>query len=835
MITVSYVFAEAYSTFTNNLDKEIMALLPDSYEESNNIDHIPVDLETDKVGKYEFEGWNPFVDHETGDITYQGIWISPDSRWKKSATKGLLRAGASALFSFDGAWDVPNSVGYTGSSRFMLNGEQAYCIDPDVHMDNSYIGASYSVSGSVGGDLARIAVMGTYNGVSPGSIQAAIWNAIKGTSAGGDDCQPGYWAYDSTGWRIPSCDCYSSGSLQRLMTNIGSPVPDTGKLNLKKVSSDSNYAYGTYTNNYSLAGAVYGVYTDPACTDQAYTLVTDSNGNSNTLVFSNDVTLYIKETTPSKGFALDASIYTARITRGRTTTITSQENPYNDPVRIVLVKQNARSSERAKYLDEAEFTVRYYDTQENELTGLEAKNTWVFKAIYNADGEAEVIMDSEHYVAGDSLPLNDAGMFYLPLGTFTIQESKAPQTYAADPNVYIGHIYRENDQTITVVNESGFLTVENEKLTQSEREVIISTTAVFEENGEHRYVADGVAHIVDTVEYDFLVPGQTYRMKAKLMQVNVEEVLWTQEDYENGECEEDNVGTVRSRTRTEGDLVMEAETTFVPEEESGTVDVRFDGIDLDDKANTDYVVYEYLYLLDTEPVIDEVTGEPSGEITVTGEEEITYHEDINDEGQSVHVDELYRAAFVLYKISEGNRNRKLSGAYFTITTHRVKRDGREVDRDLGVYVTGGIYISAEEGEELTVKLYRKPSSTTDPETGEEVLPDSIEPEFIGEYMSSLNSKTRQNAVMILGLEDGIYFTQVGNEEMVTWYIAEGTIYLPKQEEDTEITFAEIAAPEGYVRDSKPFVMNLGHDYTVDRVENYRSNYFPYVPVTGRDI
>ena len=70
--------------------------------------------------------------------------------------------------------------------------------------------------------------------------------------------------------------------------------------------------------------------------------------------------------------------------------------------------------------------------------------------------------------------------------------------------------------------------------------------------------------------------------------------------------------------------------------------------------------------------------------------------------------------------------------------------------------------------------------------------------------------------------------------MQAWYIAKGTIFLPEQEEDTEITFTEIAAPTGYVKDGKPFTMTVGHDYTVERVENYRSNYFPYVPVTGRD-
>ena len=66
-------------------------------------------------------------------------------------------------------------------------------------MDSSYAGATYNNAGGYGGDVARIAVMGTYRGVNPGSIQAAIWNLLTGSSAGGEDCQPGYSGYDDSG------------------------------------------------------------------------------------------------------------------------------------------------------------------------------------------------------------------------------------------------------------------------------------------------------------------------------------------------------------------------------------------------------------------------------------------------------------------------------------------------------------------------------------------------------------------------------------------------------------------------------------------------------------
>ena len=843
-VSMTYMFLEAYHTESDNLPKEVMELLPENRTISRNADQSPEPMAVTQVGEWSWQGWNPYHDEE-GNVTYFGIWMSPDSRFEKPERPGLLRASSSATFVYSGYWTVPNACGYSGESRFTLDGDVAFCIEPNVHMDNTYRGATYVRSGSTGGTSARIAVMGKYNGVDEGSIQAAIWNAILGTSAGGADCQPDYWGYDDDGWRIPEVDVYTSGSKQTLICNIPSPEPDTGKLKLKKVSSDSNYPYGSYTNNYSLAGAVYGVYTDQACTNEVYTLTTNANGDSNTLEFNNDATYYVKEKTPSKGFGLDSNIYTARVTRGSTVTITSNEVPYNDPVIIVLKKQNVRHPEKVKYLDEAEFTVRYYDTQEDEVSAQSPKKTWVFKPIYTENGDAVITMDEEHYVSGDQLPLNAYGDFYLPLGTFTIQETKAPQTYQIDPNIYVGHIYREDGETKSIINGGEYLTVENEALTQSECEVIISTTAIFEENGEHRYVADGVAHIVDVVEYDYLIPGDYYKIKAKLMQVEVTETRYSKEEYdayvgEHGEEPEWQVGDIRERTKTEIGEVAEAEVLFSPKEESGTQNVVFDGIDFDDRANTDYVVYEYLYHCEVEIPTPEPgpdpqpEPQPESEPVVISEEQVTYHEDLYDEGQSVHVDELYRADFLLYKIGDGNRNIKLSGAYFDVKTHRVKRDGREIDHELGTYVTGGIYIPGEdEVTQFTVRLYSDPKPAVDPETGEEIPPESDDPVFVEEYASELNKKFSVQAVTILGLEDGIYYTQINDEDdMKTWRIEKGMIFLPMQEEDTEITFRELIAPQGYYLESRPFVMSVGHDYELLEVENYRSNSMIIIPHTG---
>ena len=99
----------------------------------------------------------------------------------------------------------------------------------------------------------------------------------------------------------------------------------------------------------------------------------------------------------------------------------------------------------------------------------------------------------------------------------------------------------------------------------------------------------------------------------------------------------------------------------------------------------------------------------------------------------------------------------------------------------------------------------------------------------------MDSRFKKDAVTILDLSDGTYYLQVEGEEDVSVHqVAKGMIFLPLQEEDTQITFTELIAPAGYYLDRKPFVMTVGHDYELLEVENYRSNSMIIIPNTGHD-
>ncbi len=104
-----------------------------------------------------------------------------------------------------------------------------------------------------------------------------------------------------------------------------------GEGRLLKKSSSS----GTSGNSsYSLEGAVYGVYSDEACTSKVETLTTGSDGRSNTVTL-NDGTYYVKETTAPKGFRKDATVYSMVIRAGETTELSVKDEPEKGQVALL--------------------------------------------------------------------------------------------------------------------------------------------------------------------------------------------------------------------------------------------------------------------------------------------------------------------------------------------------------------------------------------------------------------------------------------------------------------------------------------------------------------------
>ena len=217
-------------------------------------------------------------------------------------------------------------------------------------------------------------------------------------------------------------------------------------LRLQKQSSNT----GITNNNacYSLEGAVYGIYSDAACKKRVGEVTTNASGYAayNKSVYIG--TYYAKEITAPQGFALSNEVLTFKksgsvdsATGYNIYSVTANEKPKNDPVTIVLRKKGSNG----KLLADAEFTIKYYDTL-GDISGKTAKAHWTLKT--DADGYAG--LSSEYLVEGSAFYQTGSGNPCIPIGTVTIQETKAPAGYHIDDEL---HVFKITDESSTADSE----------------------------------------------------------------------------------------------------------------------------------------------------------------------------------------------------------------------------------------------------------------------------------------------------------------------------------------------------------------------------------------------
>ncbi|HHU52652.1 MAG TPA: VaFE repeat-containing surface-anchored protein [Clostridiaceae bacterium] len=229
-------------------------------------------------------------------------------------------------------------------------------------------------------------------------------------------------------------------------------VPENTGLKLLKSSANTIATNGN--NCYSLAGATYGVYvtrTDAnSNTNSKGTLTTTANGSTNVIMNLPAGTYYVKEIKAPKGYILDNKVYEAILQPGKTTEVTVQDRPLDDPVSILLKKEAAHNNTP---LALAEFTVKFYggdyaDNVDPETLGATPTRTWVLRTDGNGianfrRGQENFTYDGQAYsykVSGDDFYLTAQGYPTFPLGTVTIRETKAPQDYKINNEVFVRKI-----------------------------------------------------------------------------------------------------------------------------------------------------------------------------------------------------------------------------------------------------------------------------------------------------------------------------------------------------------------------------------------------------------
>lgn len=266
------------------------------------------------------------------------------------------------------------------------------------------------------------------------SYEITVHSAVSAKYAGyGKDVDTGY-GHGSIGQNTSTAGCHPKWSPRM-----------TGWIAIQKASSNPDCS--DHNSMYSLEGAQYDVYdTQGQVVD---TITTDENGYgcSHELLPG-----YYKvwERTAPKGYALDTQGHAVDVLAGDTQTLNVVDTPQNDPVRMVVQKIDADTQtptgEGAGTLEGAEFTLKFYPRE--SATGEPAR-TWVLKT--DKDGVTSfklALLDSDKY-----LDKNRSDKFYydiknqptMPLGTLTIEETKAPSGYLLNSHdVHTVHITSDN-------------------------------------------------------------------------------------------------------------------------------------------------------------------------------------------------------------------------------------------------------------------------------------------------------------------------------------------------------------------------------------------------------
>ncbi|MCD7873368.1 MAG: VaFE repeat-containing surface-anchored protein, partial [Clostridiales bacterium] len=233
-----------------------------------------------------------------------------------------------------------------------------------------------------------------------------------------------------TGW-IPSDD-----DLQTCVT-IGSPSTTTrtcyayvytedtgGYIEITKTSSDTDATDGN--SNYSLEGAVYGVYSDSACTDKVTSITIGSDGTGKSDLI-NKGTYYLKETSrPSDGsYTLSSTVYGPYEVGGGLVTLadTSDTPVYG---KITVNKSTADSS----------------TTSGNSNYSLEGAKYGIYT-------------DSDCTTKVATITTNSSGVAVsgeLPLGTYYVKETEASKGFTVDSKVCEVKVIA--DGTSTVITKS---------------------------------------------------------------------------------------------------------------------------------------------------------------------------------------------------------------------------------------------------------------------------------------------------------------------------------------------------------------------------------------------
>ena len=176
------------------------------------------------------------------------------------------------------------------------------------------------------------------------------------------------------------------------------------------------------TADVNLAGAVFGVYSDEACTKLITQMpATDKNGKSSVTIINTQDTVYLKEITAPQGYVVNATATNVKLVANKTSAVTVENKEQLAELTIYKEGQVLTGAEVSE-----SGTVFQYENRRQK------------NAVYNVYAGADIVTayGTKVYSKGDLVKENlttgengSVTLKNLHLGTYVVKETKAPDSF----------------------------------------------------------------------------------------------------------------------------------------------------------------------------------------------------------------------------------------------------------------------------------------------------------------------------------------------------------------------------------------------------------------------
>lgn len=276
---------------------------------------------------------------------------------------------------------------------------------------------------------------------------------------------------------------------QSISANLAIDFEEEVKGSIKIHKKPSNPEMANTIPCYNDLTATFGVYSSNADAvaeqNAVKTFTTNSDGEGSVTDLPLD-TYYVKELVAPKNYEKSNTVYIAEVNSPSVPVEFDVVNYlYLDPLRIVVKKEDPEG----RKLQGAEFEIKYYGLQQDTpnpvdpaTLGYSPIRTWVIRSDEYGDAQ---FRDS-HKVSGDAFWYNNFNEPSIPIGTITIQETKAPEGYVIDPTIRVQSVKNNADledehyyQTSTIPNTEFKAYIKVIKVDKDSQKPILNNNAKF--------------------------------------------------------------------------------------------------------------------------------------------------------------------------------------------------------------------------------------------------------------------------------------------------------------------------------------------------------------------